>query len=252
MLTSSRKQRILEWLERDRQVIARELSEALGTSEDTIRRDLRELAAQGLLRRVHGGAVPVAPAEGDFVQRQALASDDKIAIGKLAASLIKPGQVVLVDGGTTAVQLARHLPADLSATIVTHSPSIAVELSTHPKVDVIVIGGRLFKHSIVSVGTQANDTIRQIHADLYFMGVTGVHAEMGLTTGDFEEAAVKRALSQSAVETYVLASPEKIGAVSPYLVIGIREASAILTSAKVPQRDLDPYVELGLTILRAD
>lgn len=251
MLTSSRKKHILDLLERDRQVVARELSDSLGTSEDTIRRDLRELAAQGLLRRVHGGAVPVAPAEGDFLQRQGLAPEDKVAIGRLAASLIKPGQVVLIDGGTTAVQLARHLSPDLAATVVTHSPSIAVELSSHPRVDVIVIGGRLFKHSIVSVGTQARDAIRQIRADLYFMGVTGVHAEMGLTTGDYEEAAIKLALSQSAVETYVLASPEKIGTVSPYLVMPIKEASAVLTTAQVPQRDLDPIAELGVTILRA-
>jgi DeoR/GlpR family transcriptional regulator of sugar metabolism len=149
------------------------------------------------------------------------------------------------------VQLARHLAPDLAATVVTHSPSIAVELSSHSKVDVIVIGGRLFKHSIVSVGTQARDAIRQIRADLYFMGVTGVHAEMGLTTGDYEEAAIKLALSRSAVETYVLASPEKIGTVSPYLVMPMKEASAILTTTQVPQRDLDPIAELGVTILRA-
>ena len=113
MLTSQRKQHILSVLRRDGNVVAKSLSEELGLSEDTIRRDLRELAAEGLLQRVHGGALPVAAAEADFARRQQLAPDEKVAIGRAAARLVKPGQVVFIDGGTTAVQLARHLPASL-------------------------------------------------------------------------------------------------------------------------------------------
>ena len=106
--------------------------------------------------------------------------------------MVRPGQVVFVDGGTTAVQLARHLPRELEATVVTHSPSVAVELVEHPGVAVELIGGRLFKHSVVAVGAAAIEAIARIRADTYFMGVTGVHPEVGLTTGDPEEAAVKR------------------------------------------------------------
>ena len=217
MLTRQRKQHILSVLQREGNVVAKSLSEALSLSEDTIRRDLRELAAEGLLQRVHGGALPLARAEADFAGRLQLATAEKVAIGRGAARLVRPGQVVFIDGGTTAVQLARHLPKSLRATVVTHSPSVAVELVGHADVEVVLIGGRLFKHSMVAVGAAAMDAISRIHADTCFLGVTGVHAEAGLTTGDAEEAAIKRALMAAAAETVVLASSEKIGAASAWM-----------------------------------
>src|SRR5215813_4024561 len=124
MLTSQRKQYILNILRRDGQVVAKTLSQELGLSEDTIRRDLRELAQEGLLQRVHGGALPASPAIADFAGREQIFMESKVAIGRAAAGLIKPGQVVILDGGTTCVQVARHLPPNLQATIVTHSARI--------------------------------------------------------------------------------------------------------------------------------
>lgn len=251
MLTTVRKQHILAVLKRDRQVVAKTLSETLGVSEDTLRRDLRELAAEGLLRRVHGGALPIAPAEVNFVSRQSLGVEGKAAIGRAAAALIQPGQVVMLDGGTTALQVARHIPLDMACTIVTHSPNIAIEFGGHDQVEVILIGGRLFKHSIVAVGATAEEMIRRIRADLYFMGVTGVHAEAGLTTGDFEEAAIKRTLSRSAAETFILASAEKIGVASPYLVLELREAASIITDQSVAAESLEPFKQMGLSVIQA-
>lgn len=171
---------------------------------------MRELAAEGLLQRVHGGALPALPAVGDFALRLNVATDEKKMIGRAAARMVHTGQVVILDGGTTAAQIARHFPAELKATVVTHSPTIAVELVEHRNIEVILIGGRLFKHSVVAVGAPAIKDISRIRADTYFMGVTGIHPEIGLTTGDFEEAHVKKALSASAAETIVLASPEKL------------------------------------------
>lgn len=251
MLTSQRKQYILAILQRDGHVIAKHLSQELSLSEDTIRRDLRELAHEGLLQRVHGGALPASPAVVNFAGREELSIDAKRAIGKAAALLIKDGQVVFVDGGTTAVQLARHLPQALRATIVTHSARIAVELVEHPHVEVILIGGRLFKHSIVSVGAAALAAISAIRADIYFMGVTGIHPEAGLSTGDFEEAHVKQALCKHAAETYVLASHEKLGAASQYLVVGLSEVSGLIVDSSVAEALLLPYRALGLSIIRA-
>lgn len=251
MLTSQRKQLILEILRRDGQVIAKSLSQEWELSEDTIRRDLRELAAEGLLQRVHGGALPASPAVVDFAGRQQLAPQGKVAIGKAAAQMVQPGQVVMLDGGTTAVQVARHLPPSLEATIVTHSPSIAVELIEHPKLEVILIGGKLFKHSVVAMGAVALEQIARIRADLFFMGVTGVHPKTGLTTGDFEEAAIKAALSRSAAETWVLASAEKIGTASPYVVISLSEVSGIITEKSVSKELLEPYQKLGIAVTKA-
>jgi DeoR/GlpR family transcriptional regulator of sugar metabolism len=231
MLLSLRQQRILDQLQRDRQIIAKTLSQTLGVSEDTVRRDLRELADAGLLKRVHGGALPVAPAEAIFARRMDLGIDAKRAIGRHAAGMLRSGQTILLDGGTTALQLALQLPRELEITVITHSPSIAVALVEHPGVDVILIGGRLFKHSIVTMGAAAMESIRRVRADLFFVGVTGVHPEAGLTTGDYEEAAVKRQLSRCAAETYVLASAEKIGVISPHQVLAFSDIAAVITDA---------------------
>lgn len=251
VLTSHRKQHILELLRRTGQVIAKDLSQELGLSEDTIRRDLRELAAEGLLQRVHGGALPASPAVGDFAARLHVATDEKRMIGRAAAEMVRPNQVVILDGGTTAVQIAQHLPAELRATVVTHSPTIALELIGHRDIDVILIGGKLFKHSVVSVGAPAIESIGRIHADTYFMGVTGIHPKFGLTTGDFEEAHVKRALSASAAETIVLGSSEKLNAVSPYVIAPLSEITGMIVSAGTKSKVLAPYSKLGITITKA-
>jgi DeoR/GlpR family transcriptional regulator of sugar metabolism len=251
MLTTHRKQAILAALKRDGQVIAKALSELFGVSEDTIRRDLRELAAEGLLQRVHGGALPSSPAAADFGQRQQISIAAKSAIARKAAELILPGQVVILDGGTTSVQLARHLPATLQATVVTHSPSIAVELVSHPGIEVVLIGGRLFKHSVVAVGAAAIEAIGHIRADVYFMGVTGVHPTAGLSTGDLEEAYIKRALAARAAEVVVLASAEKINTASAYVIAEVTAANTIVVERGTPEAMTAPLAALGIAILRA-
>lgn len=251
MLTQQRKQRILQLLQLNGQIIAKELSRELNLSEDTIRRDLRELAAEGLLQRVHGGALPASPAMGDFNARLNVATDEKKAIGRAAALMVRPGQVVILDGGTTAQQIARHFPPELRATVITHSPTIAVELVSHPQIEVVLIGGKLFKHSVVSIGAAAIEAISRIHADIYFMGVTGIHPEIGLSTGDLEEAHIKRALSASAAETIVMASSEKLNAASPYVIAPITEASGMIVAQFVSPEITAIYEMLGITITRA-
>jgi DeoR/GlpR family transcriptional regulator of sugar metabolism len=257
MLTRQRKEMLLSRLREDGRIVAKSLSEELGVSEDTIRRDLRELAADGLLLRVHGGALPLAPAlpaspaMGDFAQRQHIGRDTKPAIARAAAAMIAPGQIVFIDGGTTAVQLARQLPATLRCTVVTHSPSIAVELVAHPLVEVILIGGRLFKHSIVTMGPDALDAIAQIRTDVYFMGVCSLHPQQGLSTGDYEEAGVKRAIASAAQKTVVLASPEKLDTASPFHIAPLQRVGAIVVHAGVDDALLAPYRELGIDVVLA-
>jgi len=250
MLASQRRQSILASLKRDGQAEAGFLSRQLGVSEDTIRRDLRAMAAEGLLKRVHGGALLHAPAEATLAVRQTIAPESKVAIAKAAARMIAPGQIVLLDGGTTAVQVARHLLTDLKATIVTHSPAVAVELSERPGIDIVIVGGSLFRHSMVAVGAAALEALGPIHADLFFMGVTGVHPTAGLTTGDLEEAAMKRALMAHAAKTVVLASQEKIGAMSPYRIADVTAATAIIVEAKTSSALLAPFEAKGVDIVR--
>jgi DeoR/GlpR family transcriptional regulator of sugar metabolism len=251
MLTAQRRALILDVLRRDGQLVAKQLATELDLSDDTIRRDLRELAAAGKLQRVHGGALPASPAVADFSVRRHVATQGKTAVGRAAAALVRPGQTVIVDGGTTAQQLARHLPPDLDATVITHSPTIACELVSHPSIEVLVIGGRLFKHSIVTCGSIAIESILKVSADAFFMGVTGVHPTAGLTTGDAEEAAIKRALSRRSAETYVLATSEKVGAASPFMVIPMQEATAIIIESSTPDAHVRALRRTGVEVIRA-
>jgi len=186
----------------------------------------------------------------NFAGRQNLATDEKVALGQAGARMIRPGQVVILDGGTTALQVARHLPADVRATVVTHSPTIAIELVEHPLVEVVLLGGHLFKHSVVAVGAATIEAISRIRADVYFMGVTGIHPVVGLSTGDLEEAHVKRALSASAAETILLASAEKLNAASPFVIAPVTEASEIVVVRRVPEEATAEFARLGITITR--
>jgi DeoR/GlpR family transcriptional regulator of sugar metabolism len=251
MLTSQRKQTILQWLAQDGQVLAAPLAANFGVSEDTIRRDLRELAAEGLLQRVHGGALPASSAVASFSQRSTLESSGKRAIGIAAASMIAPGQIVIIDGGTTSAELVKHIPRTLSATVVTHSPTVAVALVDHPSIDVIMIGGRLYKHSIVNVGAAAIEAMSHINADIYFMGVTGVHPTAGLSTGDLEEAYVKRALAARAAETVVLASMDKLNAASAYSIGDVTLAQTIVVERATDAALTDALEAAGVSVVRA-
>jgi DeoR/GlpR family transcriptional regulator of sugar metabolism len=228
MLSSQRKQQILDILAAEKQVLSSELSQRFSVSEDSIRRDLRELAAEGRLQRVHGGALPVSAAIAPFETRKNVQISSKQQIAQKAVQLIQPGQVVIIDGGTTTEEMIKRLPLDLDFTVVTHSPSIAMGLLNFPRVEVIIIGGRLFRHSVVAVGAAMLESIAHINADLFFMGVTGVHKTAGLTTGDYEEAGVKRALAARAAETVVMVSKEKMNSASAFAIGDLSLASKLI------------------------
>jgi len=251
MLTVQRKQLILQRLKATGQVVAKELAAEFDTSEDTIRRDLRELAQTGALQRVHGGALPASAAVGDLRVREGVSVDDKAALGRAGASLIRDGQLVILDGGTTAIQVARHLAPGLRATLVTHSPNVAVELAAHAHIEIIMLGGRLFRHSMVNVGAAVIDAASRLRADLYLMGVTGVHPDAGLSTGDAEEAAVKRALHARAAETVVLASAEKLLAASAFEIAPLKEISGLVVPDDTPPRTVRTLTAAGVALRRA-
>jgi DeoR/GlpR family transcriptional regulator of sugar metabolism len=182
--------------------------------------------------RVYGGAVPASRALVDYRSRASVEPESKQRIATRAAQLIKPGDRVIMDGGTTTLAITRVLPPDLQATVITHSPTIAAALVDHPTVEILMLGGRIYKHSAVACGAATAEAARAITADLFLLGVTGVHVEHGLTTGDVDEAAMKRTLAARAADTYVLASAEKIGAVSPYKVLDLDDVTAVLTDAR--------------------
>lgn len=247
MLTEQRKLHLLSMLDHDGRIVAKSAAIDLGLSEDTIRRDLRELAAEGRLQRVHGGALPASLATKGLHARQSIVPTEKAAIGRYAASMILSGQIVFIDGGTTAMQVATHLDRKITATIVTHSPFVATALVDHA-VEVILVGGRLFKHSMVCVGVAALQAVREVRPDTFFMGVTGVHPSAGLTTGDAEEAAMKRAIADACAEVVVLASSEKIGAASPFVIAPVGRADVVIVPGPRQTELTAALEELGIDL----
>lgn len=248
MLSAQRKALLLERLRVDGRLIAKDVALELGLSEDSIRRDLRELAAAGLCQRVYGGALPASPAIADYAARQQVEPNSKRRVAQRAAQLVESGMSIILDGGTTTLALVGVLPDTLACTVITHSPTIATALVEHPGIEVLIIGGKLYKHSAVTCGAAAVEAAQAYAADLFFLGVTGVHPRAGLTTGDADEAAMKRALAARAADTWALASVEKMGAASPYLVLPTTRVSGIITDSPSTSPVVTELVSQGVTV----
>ncbi len=251
MLTAERRRSILQALQQEGKVYASELSRLLQVSEDTIRRDLRELDAAGALLRVHGGALLRSPTPASFIERQRQEPGAKIAIALAAISLIRQDQIIILDGGTTPLQVAEHLPTNLHVTVITHSLPVALALAKHPMVEIILIGGRLYKHELVAVGSETVEAFRHIRADICFLGIGSLHPAIGISTFDPEEASVKRAIIASATEVVALTPAEKLNLTAPYIVGPLSGLTHLVTERSVPKEVLIPYRALGLTIMSA-
>ena len=251
MLTSERKSLILDRLRCDGRLVAKSFAEELNLSEDTIRRDLREMAADGLLARVHGGALPVQPILPDFAARKGVASGEKKRLGQLAATLVRAGETIFLDGGTTNAEIARALPRDFAFTVVTHSPTIAAELEHHPTAEIILIGGRIYRHSMVAVGSIASAAIATMRPDIFFLGATAVHSRHGFTTGDFEEAAIKRQIAFQSGRTYVALTAEKLERASPITIMPLEAATGVIVAGRAVAAQLEAMGSAGLDVLLA-
>jgi DeoR/GlpR family transcriptional regulator of sugar metabolism len=249
MLTAERRQAILGRLERDGKVVASELVLALGVSEDTVRRDLRDLAEQGLLQRVHGGALPAAQPTGSFARRLEISRAAKVALADAALPLLDGARVIVLDGGTTSLALARALPSSYDGTVVTNSPPIATALAGHPQVEVVLVGGRLLKEAQVAVGAAAVDALRFVRADVCVLGICSLHPEVGVTTLDHEEASVKRAMVASAGEVIALATADKLRTASPWVVSSLTDVDHLVTDGDAELTR--PFAAAGIDVVVA-
>ena len=247
MLTAERRQAILARVERDGRVVASELVASLGVSEDTVRRDLRDLAGQGLLRRVHGGALASAPAAGSFTHRLEVSLKEKAALAEAALPLLVGARVIVLDGGTTTLEVARRLPLLYDGIVVTNSPPVASALSDHPKAEVILVGGRLLKDAQVAVGAAAVEAFHNVRADICVLGICSLHPDVGVTTLDDEEAYVKRAMVASAGEVIALATADKLRSASPWVVAQLADIDHLVTDGS---GDLTrPYTSAGIDVV---
>ncbi len=251
MLTAERKQKLLDVLKTEGKVLASDLSRRFGVSEDTIRRDLRELDRGGFLQRVHGGALPRTPTSIDHVVRQQESTDAKRKIGAAAARLLRAGELIVLDAGTTPLAVLEHLPPDLAVTIVTHSLPAAMVLAEHPRAEGVVVGGRIFKPARAAVGVAAVDAYRLLRPDVCILGLAGVHPEAGVTTFDGENAEVKRAMVAHSARVVALAASEKLGTVAPHLITPTGRLTHLITDEGASAEVLWPFRELGVEIIIA-
>lgn len=250
-LPSLRKQKILLLLERDGKVTAADLVEHFAVSQDTIRRDLGELAAAGLLQRVHGGALPRPKDTGkDFFTRVGETNDAKRHLAHRAANLVEDGQIVLFDSGSTTLQIAQSLPRSIRLTVVTPSPMIAIALADHPEVKVILAGGQLNPATLSTTGQDAVRLIQSVKADLLFTGVCALHPQVGISSLHFDEVAVKQALLDSASHVVAVTMADKLGAVEPFVVGPCERIHTLITEWHVPS--VEAYQRLGLEVLQVE
>ncbi|WP_350351497.1 DeoR/GlpR family DNA-binding transcription regulator [Microbacterium sp. A8/3-1] len=235
MLGVQRKEYLLGLLAAEGRIVAKAVAADLGVSEDSIRRDLRELADAGLCIRVYGGALPVPAADAPVAQRLGVASESKERVARVAVALIRPSSTIILDAGTTTLVMARMLPHDAGLTVITPSPAVALTAMEHSAARVLMVGGELSRHSAVAGGALAQEAISRLSADVFFLGVTGIDPVHGLTTGELDDAVTKRALAARSAEVLVLGSAEKIGAVSRFPVLGIDEVSGVIVDPQGPE-----------------
>jgi DeoR/GlpR family transcriptional regulator of sugar metabolism len=234
MLTTSRKRFLLDRLARDGHLTVAPLAAELGLSEDTVRRDLSDLAAQQKLIRVHGGAVMASPTHAALDTRRGMHKDAKVLLAKAAVKLIPERAVVIIDGGTTHAEIAAAIPLDFHLSVVTHSPAVAISFEFHRRVSVLLVGGQIFKHSMIANGPETALTYSRILADMCFLGVTGVHQELGLTTGDSSEGTLKRIMIDASAEVVVLATSDKLDRASAWRVSDLSALSTLVTIGERP------------------
>lgn len=228
MLGAQRKDLLREILHRDGRVVAKDVARDLGLSEDSIRRDLRELADAGELVRVYGGALPVPAADRPVEQRLTLSTDSKQRVARRAVALIAPASTIVLDAGTTTLAMARMLPHGADLTVITPSPAVALAAASHSDARIVMIGGELARFSMVASGPLAMEAVQHLSADAFFLGVTGIDPAHGLTTGDLEDAVTKRAIAARCTQTFALGSEEKIGSVSRFPVLDLEVVAGIV------------------------
>lgn len=248
MLKKERHDFIMRQINLHNRVLTSDLVELLHVSEDTIRRDLQELAEGSFLNKVHGGALSKSY-QSTFDDSSVYARDAKIAIAEKTISLFKDGMVVLIGGGTSIIELAKRLPQNLKATFFTISPFVAIELAKYEKIEVILIGGLFSKSSQIAYGSHVINQLSEIKADLCLLGTSAMHATDGLTDTDWEINQLKKTMLNSSRKTAILCISEKLDISLRLKVAAIENIDYLITELDPEAAELDAYRVKTLRIL---
>jgi DeoR family transcriptional regulator of aga operon len=253
-----RTQLILEELLRTGHVSVEKLAKRCKVSAGTIRRDLAEMEQRGLLRRNHGGAIPVEPMMyepfrhvSSYHTQDRQSAAEKRRIGLTAAELVSDGEILAIGAGTTATQVARSVCLRRGLTILTNAVNVAMELSHRDDLKVFVTGGYLSGDWFALVGPSAIESASEMFVDKVFIGVDGIHIESGLTTNYPDQASIHRAMMRQGRQKIVVADHRKIGAVGTALISPVEEIDILITDRGATDNDIAPFIAKGIEVRRA-
>jgi DeoR/GlpR family transcriptional regulator of sugar metabolism len=251
ILAAERQQQILQQLAQDGRVLAATLAEVFSTSEDTIRRDLRDLAGRGLCRRVYGGALPVSPAANSAQVRAGEAAERKAAVGQELAALLVPGSLVFIDSGTTNLAAAKALADNLRLTVATHDPAIAAALLAKPEVTLWLIGGRVDREIGAALGGRTLADVEALRPELALLGVCALDPLGGVAAFDPEDAEIKRAILRNSGRVAAAVLNEKLETSAPFAVGRAESLDCVVLEADAPGSVADAFAERGISVRRA-
>jgi DeoR family fructose operon transcriptional repressor len=252
LFAEQRKQRILEILNRDQSVRAADLCLLLQASPASVRRDLQELEQAGRLTRTHGGAVSngTAAFEPSLAEKEDRLRAEKMAIGRVAMELIKQGETVMLDAGSTTLEIARLLRRTRGVTVLTNALNIALELVSS-EIEVTVTGGTLRQRTQSLVGPITENVLAGLHVDKLFLATNGLDLKRGLTTPNVSEAQSKRAMIESAREVIVVADHGKFGCVAFSQICSFDKVHCLITDAAAPAEFLKAVARIGVKVMQA-
>jgi len=248
MLKKERQAYILHQVNLHNKVLSSSLCSEINVSEDTIRRDLQELADEGKIIKVHGGALSHSFNQVHFATNGVYSQNQKRTIAQKAIGLISNGMFILTSGGTTILEMARSLPPQLKATFISGSIPAILEYMHHPNIEVIMIGDRISKNSKITVGSEAIAKIKQVKADICFLGTNAIDIDQGITDNDWEVVQLKKAMIESSKKVVCLTISEKINSVQPIKVCGLNEIDMLVTELSPEDTLLKPYINAGVKV----
>lgn len=248
MLKKERQSFILRQVNIHNKVLSSDLSTEMRVSEDTIRRDLNELSDEGKILKVHGGALSKS-FHLSIPDNNVYSLDAKKIIAQKAVRLIEDGMFVLTTGGTTIIELAKALPAELSATFITGSIPAAHEYTHHPNIELIFIGDKVSKSSQITVGGEAISKIKELKADLCILGTNAIDINYGLTDNDWDIVQVKKAMIESSEKVISLSIAEKLNTSQRIKVCDLKDIDVLVTELDPTNELLLDYKKAGIEIL---
>ncbi|MEO8773229.1 MAG: DeoR/GlpR family DNA-binding transcription regulator [Gelidibacter sp.] len=249
MLKAERQNYILNKLFEEKKVITTNLASALDVSEDTVRRDLNELDHKKLLKKVYGGGILIPEKSVDVFNIHINAEEQKKKIVTKALTLLHDGQVIIMSGGTTNLVFAKLIPEDLQATIYTYSLTIAMQLSQHPNIDLILIGGKMQKNAMVTIGIDVIQVLSKIKADICFIGASSINLKQGLTETGYEVSIVKKAMIESSDRVVSMFASNKLNTKMPHSVCDLSQLDTIVTELDPDDYRLEDYRKSGVFVL---